>query len=198
MGYKNREIEVKLLIDEDGSLPYYRKLTEKWLEECDAGCGFDYVKGNASDLYWNAPSKGVGDFVRLRKNPGDNAQVTTKSTDRKDITNRIEIDLEVDNYKQARILMEALHGDPVESVKKRYHVYILENKDTTVSVYQIDNDKRVFVEIEARSEKRVRELVSSFTEFVDHECRWVKSSIYEMFVLKNNVETYPVSGFLGE
>lgn len=196
MGYRNREIEIKLLVENSSKLPLVKETVEDWVKSMYPD--FDYVIGNATDLYWYAPDHGKGDFVRLRRMSNSNAQITMKGTDKDDITNRIEIDLEVDDYKQARILMEGLHGEPIERVKKKYHVYFLENDDTTISVYQVAKDPRVFVEIEARTKKRVRELTSALLAFDENfQYTWVNSSLYNMFVEKDEMEVQPVDNFLG-
>jgi len=155
----------------------------------------DVIIGNATDLYWKAPVKGLADFVRLRKNP-DGAQITMKSTDRGDSIDRVEIDLEVDDYKQARELMLALHGEPMAEVTKRYHVFFLENRDTTISVYQIKNDDRVFVEVEARNLRRLKQLVRLIATDRRTEYEWVSSSVFSMFVQKKKMMTKSLLEFL--
>lgn len=196
MGYRNREIEIKLLVEGTSKLPLMKETVEAWVTSLYPD--FDYVIGNATDLYWHAPDRGQGDFVRLRRTSGNKAQITMKGTDKDDITNRIEIDLEVDDYKQARVLMEGLHGDPIERVKKKYHVYFLENDDTTISVYQVTKDSRVFIEIEGRTKKRVRELTAALLAFNDNfQYTWVNSSLYNIFVAKDGMETQSVDNFLG-
>lgn len=195
MGYRNREVEIKLLVENTNKLPLAKEMVEGWVKTMYPE--FDYVIGHATDLYWHAPDQGQGDFVRLRRTSDNRAQITMKGTDKDDITNRIEIDLEVEDYRQARILMEGLHGEPVEKVQKRYHVYFLENDDTTISVYQVTKDPRVFVEIEARTKRRVKELTKSLLDFDQNfKYSWVNSSLYKIFVEKTKMEVAPVGLFM--
>ena len=192
MGYKNREVEIKLMAN-SSSLPNVMRDVEAWVESINPV--LDYLEGNATDLYWDAPERGKGDFVRLRRN-STNAQITMKGTDKGDIINRIEIDLEVEDYKQSKILMEALHGEPVEKVKKKYHVFFLENDDTTISIYQVAKDDRVFVEVEARTKTRVKALVKSLMSYSKYRYDWINSSLYNIFVEKSIMHVLPPSDFL--
>lgn len=196
MGYKNREIEVKLLVNDK---PTYRTVcnnVEEFLRQ-------EYpdrttITGRSSDTYWRAPHRSVAAFVRLRQNPHGKAQITLKSNDKGDNVDRVEIDLEVDDFAQAKELLAVLHGEELEKVTKRYNVYFLENSDTNIAVYQIVDDpqERVFVEIEGRSIKRVNSLVKGFTEWTGWNFLVVNSSIYEMFVVNKEMKTSPVAKFL--
>ena len=97
MGYKNREIEVKLKISSnritrvninniaqiiEQSLIHYRK-----------------VSGNSTDIYYHSPFD-TDAFIRLRKS-GSNSEMTTKIKDRNTNINRVEIDLQIKDPKQA-------------------------------------------------------------------------------------------------
>lgn len=193
MGYKNRELEVKMLAVGVKGLQTMIDRVEKAILSIHKDP--DIVIGNASDLYWKAPVKGRADFVRLRKNT-DGAQITMKNTDKGDTVDRVEIDLEVDDYKQAKELMTALHGDPMADVTKKYYVFFLENKDTTVSVYQVKNDDRVFVEVEGRTKRRVKQLIQTIMAVSETEYEWVSTSVYTMFVEKKEMVTKPIAKFL--
>jgi adenylate cyclase class IV len=192
MGYKNRELEVKLLASTDK----YKLVCERILASI-VNMDFECLIGKATDLYWPAPEAGGADFVRLRRraNGSSDGQITLKSTDRGDIVNRVEIDLEVDNYTQAKVLMTTLHGKETASVTKRYTVYFLEDRDTNISVYQITGDKRVFLEVEAKTVKRLKELLD-IVYSSDHDLIRVKSSVYNMFVQKKEMETESLKQFL--
>ena len=174
-----------------------RKVVEEWLSV--EFPKYDYIEGNASDLYWHTPASSDGDFVRIRRLGKDRAQITMKSTDMEDITNRVEVDVEIEDYHQGLTLCKGLFGEPIESVKKKYHVYLLENEDTTVSVYQVSKDKRVFIELEARGVSRVRKLTKSLMDFCeDDEFKWIKSSVYDMFVEKQEMKVREVDDFLNK
>ena len=194
MGYKNREIEVKLLATSYVSLHHVNQIVESWVS--DFHPEYSYIYGDASDLYWKTPKASEGDFVRLRRT-NSRAQITMKATDRGDITDRKEIDLEIDDYNQAKILMYGVHGEPLSSVRKRYHVYFLENEDTTVSVYQIFKDDKVMIELEARDEKRVRDMVLSLHEsYPNLGLKWLRSSVFNMFVENKEPKSRPVESYL--
>lgn len=194
MGFKNREIEVKMLATGVRTLQTMVQRVERQLADSEP----DIIIGNAGDLYWPAPRDGQGDFVRLRRlsNASNKGQITLKSTDKGDNVDRVEIDLPQEDYKQAKVLMVALHGKPREEVIKKYHVYILENEDTTVSVYQVRNDDRVFVEVEARTRKRVKEIIKDLMADNLTEYQWVQSSVYDMFVQKKTMKLQDISKFL--
>ena len=194
MGHKNREIEAKMLaIGVKGLHTMIDRIsTVVATIQKDA----DVIIGNATDLYWAAPVPDLADFVRLRKNAGG-AQLTMKGTDKGDNIDRVEIDLEVDDYKQAKELMVALHGEPMAAVTKKYRVFFLENHDTNISVYQVKDDDRVFVEIEARNRRRLRQLISLVLSHSETEYLWVKSSIYNIFVQKTEMAAESTALLLG-
>lgn len=194
MGWKNREIEIKMLAVGIKTLDTMVSRVEKALKSETQ----EVLIGNAGDLYWKAPRSGDADFVRLRRmsNASNEGQITLKATDRGDNVDRVEIDLHIDDYKQAKTLMLTLHGDPMASVIKKYHVYFLENQDTTVSVYQIRDDDRVFVEVEARTRKRVKEIIQTLLDAPDKtEYNWVQSSVFNMFVERKDMKLQPISKF---
>ena len=194
MGYKNRELEIKLMPVGVRKLEDMNATVRSWVETLDVES--EYLVGDATDLYWHAPISSEGDFVRLRRTSGSRAQITMKSTDTEDITNRVEIDLEVDDHTQAKVLCLGMFGKVIEKVRKKYYVYFLENDDTTISVYQVKGDKRVFIEVEARSKRRIRQLTQSLMEYCgDMEFVWIKSSIYNMFVEKAPAQVSLIDNF---
>jgi adenylate cyclase class IV len=193
MGYKNREVEVKMLAVGVKGLQTMVDRVEKALKTDQT----DIIIGNAADLYWKA-AQGPADFVRLRRvsNASNQGQITAKATDKGSNVDRVEIDLQTDDFKQAKALMYAVHGEPMAEVTKKYHVYFLENSDTTVSVYQVRNDDRVFVEVEARSQRRVKEIIKMLLADQLTEYMWVQSSIFDMFVRLARMKLKPISDFL--
>lgn len=203
MGFRNRELEVKLSVNLDSGAPAYSSACS-FVEGVVKGIYPNYnteddlVIGNATDIYWNAPRSGIGDFVRLRKT-SKGAQITLKATDRGNNVDRVEIDLEVDDYKQAKSLMLALHGEPKATVTKKYNVYFLENDHTNVSVYQVKGDNRLFIEVEATSKKRLKEIIKGLLGAADKEWRWswVQSSIYDMFVCNKKPKEADIKEFFG-
>jgi len=184
MGYKNREIELKLLLTSGQS---YNKLLEALDDHLESFYSeSETISARASDQYWDAPDQATADFIRLRKkDSGKGGTITIKSTDKGNNVDRVEIDVDIEDYKQGLALLTALYGPPREKVTKKYHVLFLENEHTNYSIYQVDKDKRLFLEVEARRGKRVNELVRSFVEKKpEFTFVVVQSSIYDMFVLK--------------
>jgi len=184
MGYKNREIELKLVLTSGQS---YNKLLESLEEHLETFYPESQViSARASDHYWDAPKASNADFIRLRKkDQGKGGTITIKSTDKGNNVDRVEIDVDIEDYKQGLALLTSLYGPHREKVTKKYHVLFLENEHTNYSIYQVEKDKQIFLEVEARRGKRVVELVRSFVEknpaFTFDS---VQSSIYDMFVLK--------------
>jgi adenylate cyclase class IV len=188
MGWKNREIEAKLLL---ASSQTYLELLEK-LESFLNLYYPDYetISSKSADYYWDAPKQSKADFIRIRKQDcGKGGIITIKSTDKKDNIDRVEIDLDITSFKQGIALISSLYGQPKAKVTKRYHVLFLENKHTNYSIYQVEKDKRIFLEIEAKKPERLMNLVKKFTDFVpEFKFNLVQSSIFEIFVLQKEPE----------
>jgi len=194
MGKHDREIEIKLLTQEYTSLPAVDKIVcgaLKDLVQCRP-----VIYGCATDSYYDSPEDSDADFVRIReldepKNPHIPAEVTAKASDRGGNVNRIEMDLGIESASQGNKLMALLLGDMKGRVTKRYTVYFMEDQDTTVSVYKVFKDKRVFVEVEATSLRRVKELIAVLQaaglEFVR-----VEQSLFQLFVKHVPMTTVPV------
>src|ERR1043166_7839500 len=89
MGYKNRELEVKLEVG-NSSLPSVIHALKYALQYTDA----TERSGSSVDTYWHIPwleSKSA--FFRCRERDGIR-QLTLKAEDRGDSTDRIEVDLD--------------------------------------------------------------------------------------------------------
>lgn len=154
MGHKNREIEKKFVcngktLDQVASI--LRKILPDW----------ERMIHNASrDYYWKTPKGLKADFVRLRCMPDKSAQLTLKHTDQGSTLNRIEIDVELDSPNQAKAFMEQLVGPPDGSIYKEYYAFFLDRQDTNISAYRVRGDKRVFLEVEARSVERLEKALA--------------------------------------
>ena len=193
MGYLNREIEVKTRVD---GLKSYQTAVDFVRSALESSVTEEEVS-TATDLYWNAPKSGIkADFLRLRKIAGG-GQITAKCTDRGNNIDRVEIDLEVSDRAQAKELITALLGEPIAKVTKKYTVFFLENQFTNVSVYQVTGDKKVFVEIEAKSKSRLKEITKALMKASDKDWSWfwVRSSVYQMFVKKEDMVEKPIEEF---
>lgn len=186
MGHKNREIEAKLLLTSGQSSHELLKAVESFLDIYYPD--YEHISSRSFDYYWNAPKQSNVDFIRIRKHDtGNGGVITIKSTDKNNNLDRVEIDLDVFDFKQALNLMFALYGEAKAKVLKKYHVFFLENRHTNYSIYQIVGDKRVFFEIEAKNADRLMQLIENFTKFyTNFTFGLVQSSIFEMFVEKKD------------
>lgn len=197
MGYKNREIEVKLLVDSDKGFNEINRRVVDFVESIYPE--YSTVVGKSYDLYWNPPKGSKPDFVRLRRSDGRGAVITVKESDKGNNTDRVEIDLDVDNYDQSLELLSSLHGEP-KKLSKKYYVYFLENSDTNISVYQVSGDSRVFIEVEGRSLRRVKKLCSGLNKMfsVGLVARLIKvnSSLFDIFVMEKSAKLSNIYSFL--
>jgi predicted adenylyl cyclase CyaB len=188
MGFKNREKEIKLSVNCSyktacDAVAKYAEQDEK--EKASVAIidemGYSVVFGKSYDLYWHTDGKAKADFVRLRK-AGNRAQITVKTVDKEKMTDRVEIDLEVDDYKQAKALLSSLYAEDPIKVSKRYTVYFLEDEHTNISIYQVTGSTETFIEIEAKTISRLKEITTRFSKEAEFEMTWIKSSIYDIFV----------------
>lgn len=177
MGYKNREIELKLEVKNVKKIEDVTKKLEKI---------FNYrktVKGKSKDLYWGASKSSKADFVRLRLYPDGLPQVTVKYTDKGSNFDRVEIDVNVDDAENAIQLMNSLFGKPKGEIVKEYQVYFLDKEDSNISVYKIKNDPRIFLEIEARSKEKVLEISNSVKQYSPElSVKRVGKSLFQLFL----------------
>jgi len=169
MGYKNREIEVKMVVMA-GEKPYNHIAgINNVISKHFSKSRFKYIEGFSADTYWNKinnPHK-IG-FFRVREMEDGTCQLTVKEQDKGNNYDRVEIDVgSYDSPKQAILLMTQLLGPNLGVIKKKYYVHVLDSdheEKPTVSVYQIKGDNRVFVEIEAHSSKEVERLRAEVAE----------------------------------
>lgn len=120
----------------------------------------------------------------------DTYQITVKGKDKGVNENRLEIDVNSDSP-GAKIhkLIESAFGKPAGRVTKHYHVY-WPNKSPylTISCYQVQEDDRVFVEVESTSASSLDEwegYVSNGFEKHNMIMERAPGSLYEMFIVGN-------------
>lgn len=183
MGHKNREIEVKLLAKTDKGYSGVVKDVRKILTKAGKRPNKTIV-GDSSDVYWLPSRTANADFMRVRYHPEGGGQLTVKHEDQGDNLNRVEIDVDVKDPDQAVKFLTAANGPPIGTLRKKYTVFYVDRFDTNVSVYKVRGDKRVFVEIEARKEVLVDELVSIIRNGVRYKLPGVASSLFWMFILR--------------
>lgn len=183
MGHKNREIEKKYVIA-DQTKTYNQVLTlfnTFFLEEADL-----VIKGAGRDDYWHPMDPSKADFIRVRPMPDGSCQLTIKYTDKGSTLDRVEIDVPIKEPAQAHAFMSQLAGPMAGGIFKKYTVFMMDQKDTSISLYKITGDSRVFVEIEARSVGKVDKLYRAVNEIISitHEPR----SLYQLFLGDSNVK----------
>ena len=195
MAANNREIEIKLLVLDNTAYSVVNRAIRKFAQKiCPE---HEEISGNSYDLYWKASKSASADFVRLRRNDSG-AWITAKATDRGDNIDRVEIDLKVDSYSQAKALLECSFPDAPVKIKKKYHVYFLGCEHDSISVYTVsgDPDSKVFVEVEARSLDTVKDLVMGLIENTNERYGWSKSSLFNLFVEEKGIKLLTVNQFL--
>lgn len=178
MGHNNREIEMKLVARGHTDLSKLSDLIGSNLKSVKI------TRGASKDVYWKAPG-GKKDFIRVRFMEDGRAQITLKRIDKGDTFDRVEIDLEASDPDQAVTLLESLLGKPMGIVKKAYTVFWADTKDTTVSAYKVFGDKRVFVEIEARSKAKVETLRTHLEKKAGLKLERINKSLFQIFVTKS-------------
>lgn len=200
MGYKNREIEMKFrLVSNKQTLGQYKKIfdsiympTHETLNvRTDTYDNLYHMEsGRSVDAYWHAPygKKHKADFLRLRNMGHNQGQMTAKGKDRGNNEDRIEIDLEIYNLKQSRILMESFLGKPSGIVDKNYIVYEgakLENYGDTISIYKVKESLSIFLEIESNTKSGLEKLYKTLTKEMSSrniDLKREPRSLYEIFI----------------
>lgn len=177
MGFRNREIEKKFIVK--------NKTYGQAAEYLESIFDFDRKIVNASkDYYWHALPNTKVSFVRLRYMPNGTGQMTTKYMDKDTNLNRVEIDVEIDDPDQGKRFMNQVFGDPCGSIYKKYHVLILGDEHTTVSIYSVRGDAgRVFVELEAKSLAALEKIEAKVG--ADLELVYEPRSLYQIFFEKD-------------
>jgi adenylate cyclase class IV len=175
MGWKNREIERKFVVPGsslDQCIENVKKVLSNWDHD---------IHEASSDFYWR-PLKGMkGDFIRVRFMPDGSGQLTVKEADRGENTNRVEIDVVVEDPNQCRKFWEHLIGPSTGAVCKEYKVFFLDKDETTtISVYRVRGDKRIFLEVEAKTLAEVDRLVKLIEKAVTLNPE--TKSLYQLFV----------------
>lgn len=179
MGHRNREIETKLEIRGRTYESVCLLLNALLADEKPI-----IRVGSSVDTYWpvhdpNAPAQ----FLRVRERDGIR-QITVKGKDRDTNTNRIEIDIDSTSevFKIHRLIRTIL-GKPAGIVCKTYRVWELESEYDTVCAYEVTTPSypHVIVEVEARSEERMQQLLVSVRRALPSatETGW---SLYEKFI----------------
>ena len=203
MGHKNREIEVKMAVG-NGNLSF--RAVSKLVARLLGRRVKVLISGTSTDLYWDTPKGGRADFIRLREmQQNGRAQITCKSTDRGSNLDRVEIDLDVANHRQANLLFLEAMGEPSGRVTKRYDVFVLERgvkshePATSVVVYRVNGSPQIFVEIEAKSRGKVVSVCQQLSDMAPElRLEVVGTSLYEAFVKGRRIKKSPLKRLLAQ
>lgn len=181
MGFMNREIERKFIVKDVAQMKTVNNYLDRTYSDPE-----EVIIGKSKDVYFNPPNDSKADFARVRFFPDSKkGQLTLKSSDKGNNVNRIEIDVEVEDADQAVEFCKALlNREPSGIINKRYIVYILDKRDTTVSLYQIVGDSRVFLEVEARTLDKVDKVLAEIKKDLPYELESVGKSLFQIFVEK--------------
>ena len=181
MGFKDREIEIKL---HTGSLSF---LETKDILESFFNRNSD-LDDFSQDTYWKIPNQERA-FSRLRNLGNEKFQLTIKKEDKLDTRDRIEIDLDLEpTYKYSILAYQDIaFGPSVGKITKRYAVWFMDdlNKYKTVSCYAIQvNGKDIdgtFIEVEGPSMEYVETLTDSIMTRIT-DLKHCSGSLYNMFI----------------
>jgi adenylate cyclase class IV len=185
MGYRQREIEMKTVVKGARRMADVDRLLAPLLIKRRR-----IIIGKSEDIYFNPPKGAKADFVRLRRaNKDGKATLTLKWTDKQDNFNRVERDLHVPQFSKAMNVMTDLFGAPAGAVNKSYVVYFMgsrhdDESSTTISIYKIINDPRVFLEVEAKSEAKVHYWMKRIARALPFDLVREKRSLFQIFVKK--------------
>lgn len=183
MGYKNREIERKSIVLSNNRRVTYEKVVASLNK---LPCTYK-VQGNSGDEYWKSPRHSNG-FLRVRSFPDGSSELTFKEKD--NITgnlDRSEIDVKVQDSKQLSCFMNAVFGKSLGEIHKKYTVFVLEDKHTTVSVYQLQKSQIIYLEVEAKTVSQMNELqdfVNLILQDDEFHLDYTNKSLYEIIFLK--------------
>lgn len=179
MGYKNREIEKKLEVLKEPGFHYKLENVAQKVRRLISYSITDTVIGTSSDEYWK-PKRGMKiDFARLRTFEDGTCQVTVKFADRGSNVNRVEIDMHVKDPKSGRAFLTQILGPSVKKITKTYFVYFMGNEDTTISVYKVVGFREIYIEAEARTEKKMSSMIKML-EDLPWKLKWEKRNLYRI------------------
>ncbi|MCM8763357.1 MAG: CYTH domain-containing protein [Candidatus Omnitrophica bacterium] len=181
MGFMNREIERKFVVKGVTQMQAVRNYMDRTYPDPE-----EIIIGKSKDVYFNPPNDSKADFARVRfSHDSKKGQLTLKSSDKGNNVDRIEIDVEVEDADQAVEFCKILiNTEPSGIIDKRYIVYILDKKDTTVSLYQIVGDQRIFLEIEARALDKVDKVLAEIKKDLPYALESLDKSLFQIFVEK--------------
>ena len=187
MGYRSREIESKLLV-QDCTLDRANRVLARTFGDEKKRLLF----GSSLDTYWTVGDPAVdADFIRMRERDGIR-QITAKGKDRGTNLDRLEVDIDsTSSVADIVKLLTATHGKPAGRIGKTYWVYWLgKGEHTTVCAYQVELGDEVYphavIEVETTSHDHMLELERRVLSAFRQEGLPIErapGSLYEMFIL---------------
>lgn len=179
MGHRNREIETKLIVH-GHTFAYVQQCLDMLLAPEKPIIRI----GTSVDTYWPVPDPAApAQFLRVRERDGIR-QITVKGKDRDTNTNRIEVDIDsTSEVHKIHRLVRCVLGKPAGTICKTYRVWELESEFDTVCAYEVTTPAfpHVIVEVEARSQERMEELLDQVYKALPmiEETGW---SLFEKFI----------------
>lgn len=185
MSFRNRELEVKLLVPNVPLEYVYNQLRNLFSDDITR-----MVHGSSEDTYWSLTGADTkADFIRMRRLDNGVTQITVKAEDRGDAIDRMEIDVDTETTPtRVYSLLRAAHGRATGSIRKTYHVlWIGGSEHTTISCYSITSHEfdSIIIEAETTSESEMLELEFKITEhFTDYgiSIKRAPGSLFTMFI----------------
>jgi adenylate cyclase class IV len=117
-----------------------------------------YSQGKSIDIFWKHP--GV-DFIRLRENT---QELTVKITDKDDITDRVEINVEVKDYARAAEWATTVFGKPAFHNRTFFHIY--EIPTVEITIYEVEGYPQVFLEVESNSIEEIKKIETKLVQTI--------------------------------
>lgn len=187
MGFRHREIEVKLLVMNMDLETVNRHLKSLFSTEITRT-----IFGSSVDTYWSLGEDVKGQFIRMRERDGIR-QITVKGKDRGSNINRIEIDVDsTSDVSTINKLLNAAHGKAAGRIGKTYYVHWLEGESehTNVCCYCVEPEfmrvyPHIVIEVESTTESKMLEIeakVSSHFSRQGYVIERAPGSLYEMFI----------------
>jgi adenylate cyclase class IV len=189
MGFRNREKEVKLEILNQTSLHNVATVIAMHIGSKAV------VHDTSTDVYFSVPktlNKKLAKvakfpFLRVRrKGENGSSELTLKYEDRGGNKDRVEIDARTLDYDNTIEILSLITGNSVGKITKEYYVFFLDNNNTTISVYTVlgQKTKKLYLEIESTSLKRVYSLKNQITKACDLDLKDEPKSLYRLFIKK--------------
>ena len=187
---KKREIEIKLVVLANmASFAQLRFMMSSIFKTTELT---SYSSGTYADQYWKAPAS---DFVRLRV--GREPQLTTKKTDRQDIADRAEVEVnltndQIDGLADVLTTMLGSEGGTILWTFCDWEVGTHAGTVTVSLMHNHEDRQNYFIEVEGDDAVTVAEMVSRVKGNLAQEhginVEKVKNSFFDIYVNRQGVK----------